>query len=426
MERAPTPLPLRADDPVVGAIRSRFLETYLAHVPREWLDSESGRDEVMHEIVGRYAHCATFTLPWLSRAIELPLGLVLEIGCGTGAKTAVLAQVAATVHACEPSEPHLRATEGRLACLGLDNVELVHGTAADLLDDAERRYGDGVDAIVLYAVLEHMTPAERDDVLRRGWALLRDGGILLVQETPNRLLPFDYHTTGLPFFGYLPDELALRYVDRSPYGHVPEAIRAFSDPIEGLYRAGRGASYHEFELALGDLDAFVDRIRCDSWAVEMLNLDPVHQEEVRLREWSAARGIELAGAFCRYWLALVAVKGASPSRLARPRMPVLADAAGAEIDVLGGELLLAPAGRAVVDLGGASELVVAVPADVDGSLEIVLGDRRVALDRAALAQVPGSRWNPARYVSLDVSGVDAVELRGAAAGDVRLPYLHVR
>ena len=48
-------------------------------------------------------------------------------------------------------------------------------------------------------------------------------------ETPNRLLWWDHHTSILPFYGMLPDDLAIAYADRSPRGDLPVALASEDD-----------------------------------------------------------------------------------------------------------------------------------------------------------------------------------------------------
>jgi hypothetical protein len=73
-----------------------------------------------------------------------------------------------------------------------------------------------------------------------------------VVETPNRLWCIDNHTSLLPFFMWLPDDLALAYAGRSPREAIREKFAgAGEEQMLEFLRQGRGVSYHEFELALG-------------------------------------------------------------------------------------------------------------------------------------------------------------------------------
>jgi S-adenosylmethionine-dependent methyltransferase len=118
--------------------------------------------------------------------------------------------------------------------------------AADLLPGRE------FDLIIFFASLEHMTHRERLAALAGAWGMLRPGQYLAVVETPNRLWYIDNHTSLLPFYLWLPDDLALAYAGRSPRESLREQFAEARDhQMVEFLRQGRGVSYHEFELALG-------------------------------------------------------------------------------------------------------------------------------------------------------------------------------
>jgi S-adenosylmethionine-dependent methyltransferase len=110
-------------------------------------------------------------------------------------------------------------------------------------------YAEPYDLIVFSATLEHMTYRERIATLQAAWANLRPGGCLCIYETPNRLWYRDDHTALMPFFHWLPDDLAMDYAAKSRRGGFAEAL-AGRDPVT-LARWGRGASFHEIDLAIG-------------------------------------------------------------------------------------------------------------------------------------------------------------------------------
>jgi ubiquinone/menaquinone biosynthesis C-methylase UbiE len=66
------------------------------------------------------------------------------------------------------------------------------------------------DFVLVNAVLEHI-PQPRTRYIREMWRVVATGGVMLVNETPNKYLPLDYHTTGLMFVPWLSREVALRY-----------------------------------------------------------------------------------------------------------------------------------------------------------------------------------------------------------------------
>jgi SAM-dependent methyltransferase len=61
--------------------------------------------------------------------------------------------------------------------------------------------------VVVNAVLEHI-PQPREAYIREIWRVLSPGGYLIVNETPNKYLPWDSHTTHLPLLNWLPKNWA--------------------------------------------------------------------------------------------------------------------------------------------------------------------------------------------------------------------------
>ena len=139
----------------------------------------------------------------------------------------------------------------RCELYGLD-VEIVRGNATEV---ASRLPGRSFDLVLFYASLEHMLYDERLAAIRATWQMLAPGQLWGVVETPNRLWYFDGHTAGLPFFHWLPDELAFAYSRFSPREEFRDRYREFSpEELIHFQRRGRGVSYHEIELAIGPLD----------------------------------------------------------------------------------------------------------------------------------------------------------------------------
>jgi SAM-dependent methyltransferase len=94
------------------------------------------------------------------------------------------------------------------------------------------------DVVVLYAVLEHMLPYERAKLFDVIWSVLRPHGKVVIYETPNRLWPWDDHTTGLLLWSWLPPQWALRYGKwRKRFTHDTD--------LEHMYRQGYGVAYWE-------------------------------------------------------------------------------------------------------------------------------------------------------------------------------------
>jgi len=202
----------------------------------------------------RYNGLMSIYVPWLQRLSPGP-GTVVEIGCGSGSSTAAFATICGRVIGYDFVDAYLDMARRRLEILGVRNAEVRQAGARDTAEILAAH--PGVDGVILYAVLEHMTISERLDTLRAAWAALKPGGFLLVGETPNRLSYWDAHTTEMPFMQMLPVDLALDYYDRTSRTDVKQQVAAGlaagrAAGKTALIRTGySGASFHEFELALG-------------------------------------------------------------------------------------------------------------------------------------------------------------------------------
>jgi SAM-dependent methyltransferase len=219
-------------------------------------------------------------VPWLDAVCKLPGARVLEIGCGTGASTVALAEQGAEVVGLDLSEPAISLARQRCAAYGV-SAEFHRANAVE----APALFADrSFDLIVFFASLEHMTHAERLQALAGAWGMLAPGRFLGLVETPNRLWYVDNHTSLLPFFLWLPDDLAMAYSRFSPRSGFRERY-AGDDPsqITDFLREGRGVSYHEFELAL--------QIPAEQLPVAS-SLGTHHPLLERLRRWRPARPLD--------------------------------------------------------------------------------------------------------------------------------------
>jgi len=186
-------------------------------------------------------------VPWLDNAATLQNKRILEIGCGTGSSTIALAEQGSKITGIDIDEGALLVAEERSRIYGVDaEFRVLNAQEISKAFQAVR-----FDFIIFFASLEHMTIEERLTSLAQAWEMLPIDGLLVVVETPNRLWYFDRHTSGLPCFLWLPDELAFaysRFSSREQFGELYREYNATSR--EHFLRRGMGVSFHEFDIAI--------------------------------------------------------------------------------------------------------------------------------------------------------------------------------
>jgi 2-polyprenyl-3-methyl-5-hydroxy-6-metoxy-1,4-benzoquinol methylase len=205
------------------------------------------QQDLENHVFARLDSDRRLVIPWLDKAKSLKGSRILEVGCGTGSSTISLVEQGALVVGIDLDEAALVVARERCRVYEMQ-AELHTMNACGM---AEQLRGERFDSIIFFASLEHMTIAERLTALREAWAMLPVGGHLAIVETPNRLWYNDGHTSMLPFFHWLPDELAFRYSALSPRENFRELYRIYDAPSkEHFLRQGRGVSFHEFDLAI--------------------------------------------------------------------------------------------------------------------------------------------------------------------------------
>lgn len=244
------------------------LRNFAAWVPEnkwvDYLESTPGRNQICEQLYVRLSQASESFIPWVSRTLMLRDLRVLEIGCGTGSSTAAMARAGAKVTGLDIAPGFLAVAETRLSSLGLQAefraldpdwlTSLSH--AKDQLAIAAY-HQPTFDAIVCYALLEHLTPNERLTLLSAIRDMIGDSAhiVLIVYETPNRFAPVDWHSTRVAFPDCVPDEIAQAYLAKRLAKEHPwrKNLEAFDTSAGRLnwYRGGRGVSFHEFDIAFG-------------------------------------------------------------------------------------------------------------------------------------------------------------------------------
>jgi len=209
--------------------------------------SEGYQRDLASHLTGRLNNDRGLIVPWLDTARPLTGQHILEVGCGTGSSTLALIEQGACVTGIDVDEGALAVARERCSAYGVE-AEFQELNADNIATD----FSPGsFDHIIFFAALEHMTISERLASLAAAWTVLPTGGLLTIIETPNRLWHYDSHTSLLPLFHWLPNELAFYYSRMSQRENFRELYREYDpDSKQHFLRRGRGMSFHEIDLAI--------------------------------------------------------------------------------------------------------------------------------------------------------------------------------
>lgn len=226
---------------------------------------EAYKTDLQDHIINRLESDRRRIIPWLNSAGSLKGKKVLEIGCGTGSSSVAIAEQGASVVGVDLDADALKVAEDRKRIYNLD-IEFHYLNATEV----QNKFKDvDFDFIIFFATVEHMIHEERMTALRETWNMLKPGALWVVLETPNRLWYFDGHTSGLPFFQWLPDDLAFKYSKFSPRKEFSGIYREYNEETElHFLRRGRGLSFHEFDLSIGNsqtLNVVSSKIRFEKY-----------------------------------------------------------------------------------------------------------------------------------------------------------------
>lgn len=168
---------------------------------------------------------------------------VLDIGSGSGSSALAMLDCGVDfVQGVEPNADFVELAKLRTSDDGLgDKVSFMH-----LADTTKLPFETGrFDIVTFNAVLEHIDPKLRAPILQEAYRCLKSGGLLVITETPNKVFPYDGHTTHLPLLPWLPFNwavaLAKRFSLNSPRGLTKEQYIN-----EGLI----GVTYRQIKQAL--------------------------------------------------------------------------------------------------------------------------------------------------------------------------------
>jgi S-adenosylmethionine-dependent methyltransferase len=232
----------RQEDALIQSLVQHYYLDKHKSDPRTSLDL---KDDLEDAVYGTVIRNRATVIPWLNSIRPLAGMRILEVGTGPGGSIVPLAEQGAYVVGTDVDVESLAVAKERVRIYGLNDRTEFHLTNATDLQTAF--LGQRFDA-------EHMTLEERWKALPAAWSLLDRGGRLVIIETPNRLWWYDGHTSELPFYNWLPDDVAFRYRRHSQRKELSGLSLPEGDDLLPFVRLGRGASYHEFQIALPELD----------------------------------------------------------------------------------------------------------------------------------------------------------------------------
>ncbi len=267
-------------------IQQLLLSEYFKLSYDEKLSQPRGKFDLENHAFRRYERSLRLVIPWLQNHMDLGGARVLEIGSGTGSSTAALAAFVDHIDGYDIDRSALEINDKRLQMMGLANTSLYTIQAENLVRNVKKNAHSKYDLILFFAVLEHQTTQERHETLKECWELLEEGGLCAIIETPNLLHFEDFHTSQLHFLHFLPTSLYAQYARKSPRRIFAQSFydneNITMEELETLIsRWGRGVSYHDFELALGD--DFSRYIVAAGFEPEMLEWFPCTSAEEILR-----------------------------------------------------------------------------------------------------------------------------------------------
>ncbi len=357
-------------------------------------------------------------VPWIEQHFPLAGRSVFEYGCGSGPASLAFAARADRHIGIDIDRAQIELGRGLAAERGVDNLELLYSPVDEIFDRTSE-CAVGVDVFLFYAVLEHMTIAERLNMLTLARELVDPQGIIVVCELPNRLIPYDWHTSLMPFFAQLPEELAVRYYkfsQRDDFVSAMDAARAKGPEHarETLTRWGRGMSFHEFELVFDDLQKHVMASNYDELLMPVRGLSG---EELALAQFLDQHRPDLAPVWSRYWQDVI-FSAAPRDEIPRFIRPVsLEEAAGHHMTWRG---------AAGIELGAEGVVEVKLPkpsrrflVGVNVAVDPVIVDLTTAAETTSTV-IP-SWQSPAhtRYATIDTpTAAGALEVQMSAPGSV--------
>lgn len=284
---------------------------------REFVQDPANASAVDDVVFRRHDNTVQFVVPWVEAVRPLRDSRVLDFGCGCGSSSLAFARFSPEVVGLEIDTPSIDGFRTRMDVTNCTNATVSQHDPEQILESAIDEIRPGT-TVLLLAVVEHLTEAERLDYLTRIWDALSPGDLLVVAETPNQYALFDGHTFGVPFAHLVPDAYFERWLESQEEGlrFRQDLLDVFENSgtdaaLERRRRLGMGVSHHAFELAFG-LD-LREVVAADGFSKEIDGWFPISGEDRRLVSTFQELGVELPIGFARSVLSFVFVKPRSVS-----------------------------------------------------------------------------------------------------------------
>lgn len=211
---------------------------------------------------------------------------VLDIGSGSGSSAFVMMDKGAkSVQGVEPNTDFVVLAEMRARDEGFSHdVSFLHLKDTRKLPFDDTKY----DIITFSAVIEHIHPKLRREIIKEAYRCLAPGGLIVFTETPNRAFPYDGHTTGLPLIPWLP--LAISYpIAKAVSLKVGRGMSKNELIAEGLI----GGSYWQIKKAIPDAICLNLKGGDADWKCDIKGCNKLIRAILRLGEWKTRNILRL-------------------------------------------------------------------------------------------------------------------------------------
>lgn len=258
---------------VEGFEYSDILKAMLVHKHRGMENWPNYQEYIRDGLAGPNSRVVNFTkqlFPEIKRHCGDIAGMrALDFGCGTGSTTVPMALSCRDVVAFDIDEESIEIAKQRIKEHDLEKS--VRFCFANDIGEVKEALGT-FDFILVNGVIEHIPltmTGERKRIVRLLFGMLNRPGYLYINETPNRLWPFDFHSTQLWWIPWMMPGSERAYRKAMKKGRYSDAPTISKGPL-GLEEIGAwGATYWEIRSYLKD-----ERFEC-------LNLEKGHNRHIQ-------------------------------------------------------------------------------------------------------------------------------------------------